>query len=100
MDMDYEEEVKNIEAQGYQVQDGFINEYGERYFIFKKYMSSGFQIAGSETDWNVYVLSDRGECAYRDFDFDRAERFEFNHYEKNEIKLILQTLKHACIWGP
>ena len=97
--MDYEEEIEKIEAQGYQVQDGFINEYGERYFILNNYMFSGFQIAGSETDWNVYVLSDRGECAYRNFDFDRAERFEFNHYEKNEIKLILQTLKHACIWG-
>jgi hypothetical protein len=99
MDMDYEEEIKNIEAQGYKVQDGFINEYGERYFIFNKYASSGFQIAGSETDWNVYVLADSGECAYRNLDFDRAEKFEFTDYEKNEIKLILQTLKHACIWG-
>jgi len=98
--MDYEQEIKKIESQGYKVQGGFINEYGERYFIFKKYMSSGFQIVGSETDWNVYVLSDRGECAYRKFDFDRAERFEFTPYEKNEIKLIPHTLKHACIWGP
>jgi hypothetical protein len=49
MDMDYEEEIKKIEAQGYKVQDGFINQYGERYFIVNKYASSGFQIAGSET---------------------------------------------------
>src|SRR3982751_377403 len=98
MDMDYEEEIKKIEAQGCQVQSGFINEYGERYFIFNNYMFSGFQIAGSEADWNVYVLSDSGECAYRNSDFDRAGRFEFTDYEKTEVKLILQTLKHACIW--
>jgi hypothetical protein len=56
MDMDHEEEIKKIEAQGYKVQDGFINEYGERYFIANKYASRGFQIVGSETDWNVYAL--------------------------------------------
>ena len=100
MDMDHEEEIKKIEAQGYKVQDGFINEYGDRYFIVNKYASSGFQIAGSETDWNVYVLSDSGECAYRNFDFDGAERFEFADYERNQIKSILQILKHACICGP
>ena len=44
MDMDYEEELKKIEAQGYTVQDGFINEYGERYFILNNYMFSGFQM--------------------------------------------------------
>jgi hypothetical protein len=75
MDMDYEEEIKKIEAQGYKIKDGFINEYGERYFIVNKYASSVFQIAGSETDCNVYVLSDSGECSYRNFDFDRSERF-------------------------
>jgi len=99
MDMDYEEELKKIEAQGYTVQDGFINEYGERYFILNNYMFSGFQIAGSETDWRVYVLAEGGECAYRNSDFDRAGRFEFTDYEKTEIKLILETLKHARIWG-
>ena len=97
--MDYEEEIKKIEAQGYRLQGSFINEYGERYLIFNHHMFDGFQIAGSETDWNVYVLADSGECAYRNLDFDRAERFEFTDYEKNEINLILQTLKHACIWG-
>jgi hypothetical protein len=97
--MDYEEELKKIEAQGYQVQGGFINEYGERYIIFKNYLFSGFQIAGSETDWNVYRLAGSGECAYRKFDFHRAERFEFTDYERNEVKSILQTLKHTCIWG-
>ena len=90
--MAYEEEVKKIEAQGYKVQDGFTNEYGEMYFILKNYMFSGFQIAGSETDWTVYVLADDGECAYRNSDFDRAGSFEFTDYEKTEIKLILQTL--------
>ena len=97
--MDYEQEIEKIESQGYKVQGGFINEYGERYFIFKKYMSSGFQIAGSETDWSVYVLAEGGECAYGNSDFDRAGRFEFTDYEKTEIKSILQTLKHTCIWG-
>jgi hypothetical protein len=99
MNMDYEEEIEKIEAQGYQVQDGFINEYGERYFILNNYMFSGFQIAGSETDWNVYSLAASGECAYRNLDFDREGRFEFTDYEKYEIKSILQTLKHACVWG-
>jgi hypothetical protein len=99
MNMDYEEEIEKIEAQGYQVQDGFINEYGERYFILNNYMFSGFQIAGSETDWNIYSLAAGGECAYRNLDFDRG-RFEFTDYEKYEIKSILQTLKHACVWGP
>ena len=95
--MDYKEEIKKIEAQGYKVQDGFINEYGDRYFIVNKYASSGFQIAGSETDWKVYGLADNGEYAYKNFVFDRVERFEFSEYEKNEIKSMLQTLKHACI---
>src|SRR5690242_17449833 len=99
MDMNYEEELKKIEAQGYKVQGSFINEYGERYFILNNDMFSGFQIASSETDWSVYVLADDDECAYRNFDFDRAGRFEFTNHEKTEIKLILQTLKHACIWG-
>ena len=99
MDMDYEEEIKKIEAQGYKVQGSLINEYGERYLILNNEMFNGFQIAGSETDWSVYVLAHSGECAYRNSDFDRAGRFEFTDYEKTEIKLILQTLKHACIWG-
>ena len=97
--MGYEEEVKKIEAQGYRIQCSFINEYGEKYFILNNDMFSGFQIAGSETDWTVYILADDGKCAYRNSDFDRAGRFEFTDYEKTEIKLILQTLKHACIWG-
>ena len=95
--MDYKEEIKKIEAQGYRLQGGFINEYGERYLIFNHHMFDGFQIAGSETDWKVYGLTDNGEYAYRNFVFDRAERFEFSEYEKKEIKSMLQTLKHACI---
>jgi len=30
--MDYEEEIEKIEAQGYQIQNGFINEYGEVFY--------------------------------------------------------------------
>jgi hypothetical protein len=97
MNMNCEEEIEKIESQGYQVQDSFINEYGERYFILKDDMFSGFQIAGSETDWNVYRLAGNGECAYRNIDPYREERFELNNYEKYEIKSILKTLKHACI---
>jgi len=97
--MNHEEKIKQIEAQGYQIQGSFINEYGERYLIFNNYMFSGFQIAGSETDWNVYKLDGSGECAYRDLEFDRAERFKFTDYERDQIKSILQTLKHACIRG-
>src|SRR5215210_7134170 len=43
------------------------------------------------------ALGGNGEYAYRNFVFDRAERFEFSEYEKKEIKSMLQTLKHACI---
>jgi hypothetical protein len=95
--MDYEEEIKKIEARGYRLQGYFRNEYGEQYFIFTHHMFDGLQVAGSETDWEVYGLADNGECAYRNFIFGRAERFEFSEYEKNEIKSMLQTLKHACI---
>ena len=42
--MDYEEGIKKIEAQGYQVQDGFINEYGERYFIFRNICLMDFEL--------------------------------------------------------
>ena len=95
--MDYEEEIKKIEAQGYRLQGSFINEHGERYLFFNHHMFDGFQIAGSETDWKVYELADNGEYAHSNFVSDIVERFEFSEYEKKEIKSMLQTLKHACI---
>ena len=44
MDMGYEEDIKKIEAQGYKVQGSFINEYAERYFIFKAIYLADFKL--------------------------------------------------------